>query len=96
VQKTERLKAELDERNKGRKKMQSEVERLRNKVRSQQRQIDALLTDLIILVEREEGEVFIPEREYMTISNQAQIFAEQDKKNKGVRLKTLYLSNEIN
>jgi len=96
VQKTERLKAELDERNKGRKKMQSEIERLRNKVRSQQRQIDALLTDLIILVEREEGEVFIPEREYMTISNQAQIFAEQDKKNNGVRLKTLYLSNEIN
>ena len=96
MQKTERLKAELDERNKGRKKMQSEIERLRNKVRSQQRQIDALLTDLIILVEREEGEVFIPEREYMTISNQAQIFAEQDKKNNGVRLKTLYLSNEIN
>jgi len=96
VQKTERLKAELDERNKGRKKMQSEIERLRNKVRSQQRQIDALLTDLIILVEREEGEVFIPEREYMTISNQAQIFAEQDKKNNGVRLKTLYMSKEIN
>ena len=96
MQKTERLKAELDERNKGRKKMQSEVERLRNKVRSQQRQIDALLTDLIILVEREEGEVFIPEREYMTISNQAQIFAEQDKKNNGVRLKTLYMSKEIN